>query len=192
MSWIIVGVIFYFISLITAGLVPLQTQEIDELTTISQITTTKKFQSLECIEDECNPRLSSNLEVHSYELEYIYNNTNDTTAQGYVTIDFTLKESINQLIYHAKRMVELDEPLLYEDGINRPVTMRKYPPNEYISLRLVSNNSQFTPNQYTLKQKFVVNLIDGHVGFYQSVYNDDDGTTGYIFFLEIYLVTNFI
>jgi hypothetical protein len=196
MSWIIAGVIFYCISLIIAGLIPLQTQEIDELTTISEITTTKKFQSLECIEDECNPRLSSNLEVHSYELEYIYNNTNDTTVQGYVTIDFTLKESTNQLIYHAKRMVELDEPLLYEDGINRPVIMRKYPSNEYISLRLVSTNSQFTPNRYRLKQKFVISLIDGHVGFYQSVYNDDDGTTEYryiyFFFREIFAIFYFI
>jgi hypothetical protein len=182
MSWIIAGVIFYCTSLISigslAGLVRQQTQEINEFTTISQVTTTKKFDSLECIEDECNPRLSSNLEVHSYELEYIYNNTNETIVQGYVIIDFTLKEPINQLIYHAKRMVELNEPLLYEEGIHQIITMRKYPPNDYISLRLASKNSQFTPNRYKLKQNFVVSLIDGHVGFYQSIYNDGNGKTG--------------
>jgi hypothetical protein len=183
MLWIIASVIFYCTSLITASFLPQGIQEINELSTISQITTTtttKKLDSLDCIEDECNPRLLSNIEVHSYQLEYIYNNTNDTTVQGYVIIDFKLKEPINQLIYHAKRLVGLNEPLLYEDGINRPVTMRKYPPNDYISLRLRSkNNSQFTPNQYSLKQKFVVNLIDGHVGFYQSLYNDGNGTMEY-------------
>jgi hypothetical protein len=176
MLWIIAGVLFYCISLSSAGLLPEQIQEINELATISQIVANTN--SLECIEDECNPRLASNIEVHRYELEYIYNNTNDTTVQGHVTIFFTLKEPINQLIYHAKRMVELDEPLLYEDDINRLVTMRKYPPNDYISLRLVTKNSSFTPNRYRLKQNFVVSLIDGHVGFYQSIYNDGNGTMG--------------
>jgi hypothetical protein len=191
MSCIIAGVLFCCTSLITvsllAGLVPQQTQEIDVLTTLSQIsiksstitTSIKKVDPSECIEDECNPRLSSNLEVHSYELEYIYNHTNETTVQGYVAINFTLKEPINQLIYHAKRMVKLEEPLLYEDGVHRLVTMRTYPPNDYISLRLVSKNSLFAPNRYSLKQKFVVSLIDGSVGFYQSTYKDSNGTTGY-------------
>lgn len=178
-----IGFIFYSISLITAGILPQTTQEINELTTISQViestTDDKNFDVSDCIEDECNPRLTSNLEVHSYELEYTYNNTNDTIVQGYVIIDFTLKEPVNQLIYHAKRMIEIDEPLLYEDGINRLVTMRKYSPNDYISLRLSSNDSQFTPNKYILKQKFVVSLIDGHVGFYQSIYHDGNGTMGY-------------
>ena len=57
--------------------------------------------------------------------------------------------------------------------------MRKYPPHDYISLRQPSNKSLFTPGQYRLQQKFVVSLIDGHVGFYQSIYNDGNGTRGY-------------
>jgi hypothetical protein len=183
MSWIIPGLILYCTSLIIAGRVPQSTPEIDvldiSLPTSTVSSTDKKLPALECIEDECNQRLVSRLEVHSYELEYIYNNTNDTTVQGQVTISFTLKEPINQLIYHAKRMVQLDEPTLYEDGVNHLVTMRKYPPNDYISLRLKSNNSVFAPNQYILKQKFVVSLIDGGVGFYQSMFKDGNGTRGY-------------
>ncbi len=179
MLWIITGVILYCTSLITADLASKSTQRITKVTTSSPIKNNKKQKLFECIGDECNPRLLSNVEVHSYELEYIYNTTNDTTVQGHVTINFTLKQPTNQLIYHAKRMVELKEPLLYEDGINRLVKMRKYPPHDYISLRLASNDSLFTPGEYRLQQKFVVSLIDGYVGFYQSIYNDGNGTRGY-------------
>ncbi|CAF0733249.1 unnamed protein product [Rotaria sordida] len=183
MSWIIVDVVFYCISLITvgalAGRISQSTQEVNTFVTplnISTIQTTQNLNQSTCIEDECNPRLLSDLEVHSYELEYIYNNINDTTVQGRVTIDFTLKQPINQLIYHAKRMLQLDEPVLYEDGVHRLVTMGKYPPHNYISLRLLLENSSFTPNRYSLKQKFIVSLIDGNVGFYQTLFNDGNGT----------------
>ena len=178
MSWIIPGVVLYCASLIIAGFIPLPTEEVNVLETSTLLLTTKKTNLVECIEDECNQRLTSHLEVHSYELEYIYNNTNQTTIQGHVTITFTLQEPIDQLIYHAKRMVRLDEPIIYEDGINRLVTMRKYSPHDYISLRLKANNSQFAPNEYILKQKFVVSLIDGGVGFYQSIFKDGNGTRG--------------
>jgi hypothetical protein len=174
MLWIIAGVI----SLITAGLVSQSTEKINEVTTSLPIKINKKQKLYECIEDECNPRLLAHIDVHSYELEYIYNSTKDTTVQGYVTIHFLLKQPIKQLIYHAKRMVKLDEPLLYEDGINRLVTMRKYPPHDYISLRLASNDSSFTPGHYSLQQRFVISLIDGYVGFYQSIYNDGNGVRG--------------
>lgn len=180
MSWIIAGVLLYGISLITASLIPQATKAIDEITTsLPKLRQKQQQDILECLEDECNPRLLSNLEVHTYELEYIYNNTNDTSIQGHVTIDFTLKEPTNQLIYHAKRMLELGEPFLYENGIHRLVTIRKYPPHDYVSLRLISNDSIFTPGQYKLQQRFVVSLIDGHVGFYQSLYIDGDGSIGY-------------
>jgi hypothetical protein len=189
MSWFIPGVILYCSSLIIAGLVPeslLESNASDiSLQTSTISSTTKKFDIKDCIEDECNQRLKSNLEVHSYELVYIYNNTNDTTVQGHVTINFILKEPINQLIYHAKRMVHLDEPILYEDGINLPVTMRQYAPNDYVSLSLKSNNSSFPPNRYVLKQNFIVSLIDGSVGFYQSTFKNGNGTRGY---MNIFLI----
>ncbi|CAF2967031.1 unnamed protein product [Rotaria sp. Silwood2] len=184
MSWIILSVAFYCTSLITAGLVsgliPQQIEEINTQATPSDVstieTTTINLDSSTCIEDECHPRLLSNLEVHNYDLEYIYNHINDTIVQGYVTINFTLKEPINQLIYHAKRMVQLGEPVLYEDGVHRLVTMRNYTPHDYISLCLLSKNSSFSPNRYSLKQKFVVSLIYGNIGFYQTLYNDGNGT----------------
>ena len=107
MLWIITGVIFYCISLITADLVSQPTPPTKKVTTTLPIKINKKPKLFECIGDECNPRLLSNIEVHSYELEYIYNKTKDTTVQGHVTINFTLHEPIKQLIYHAKRMVDL-------------------------------------------------------------------------------------
>ncbi|CAF1272229.1 unnamed protein product [Rotaria sp. Silwood1] len=185
MSRIIVSVVFFCTSLITIGLharlIPQQIQEVNTLSTLSDestIETTTDFDPSICIEGECNPRLLSNLEVHSYELEYIYNDISDITVQGHVTINFTLKEPTNQLIYHAKRMIELDEPVLYEDGVHRLVTMRTYSPHDYVSLQLLSKNSLFSANQYILKQKFIVSLIYGNIGFYQTLYNDGNGTIG--------------
>ena len=167
MRCLVVLALFYSTSLTTAGPV-LETTPAHETLDLG-----------ECIADECKPRLSSHVEVHSYELEYRYNSTNDTVVQGHVTIDFTLREPIDQLIYHAKRMVELHDVVLYEDGVHRLVTMRTYPPNDYISLRLVEQNASFAPNRYRIKQKFAVSLIDGNVGFYQGIYNDGNGTVGY-------------
>lgn len=161
--------------MITTSLVPPFTEQNIEITTLSSTTSQSSSATLECIEDECNPRLQSNIEVHIYELEYTCYSMNDTTVQGSVVIDFTLREPINQLIYHAKRMVSLEPPELYEDGINLPVTMQEYLPNDYLSLRLLTDNATFSPNRYQLKQKFVVNLTDGNIGFYQSVYNDGNG-----------------
>ncbi|CAF3616264.1 unnamed protein product [Adineta steineri] len=189
MSCIIFRILFYWTSLITigllAGVVPQQTQEIDIFTTVLENATTTtantaidKVNLSECIEDECNQRILADLEVHSYELEYIYKNNDDTTAQGLVTIDFTLKQPVKQLIYHGKRFVQLDEPVLYEDNINRLVTMRIYSPNDYISLQSLSNDSLFTPNRYSLKQRFIVNLTDGSIGFYQSAFKLGNGTKG--------------
>jgi hypothetical protein len=152
-------------------------------------TTTKIPDPAECVEDECNPRLSTYLEVHNYQLVYIYNNSNETTVQGHVTIDFTLKEPVSQIIYHAKRMAELYEPALFEDGVNRLVTMRKYAPNDYVSLRLASANGVFSPNRYSLQQKFVISLIDGNIGFYQSTYKEGNETMEYSY-LFFYLVVS--
>lgn len=165
--------------MITTSLVPPFTEQNIEITTLSSTTSQSSSAILECIEDECNPRLQSNIEVHIYELEYTCYSMNDTTVQGSVVIDFTLREPINQLIYHAKRMVSLEPPELYEDGINLPVTMQEYLPNDYLSLRLLTHNTTFSPNRYQLKQKFVVNLTDGNIGFYQSVYNDGNGKRRY-------------
>ena len=192
MSRIIASTILCCISLITAALrthlIPQQIPEVDALAKASETSTVlsafssttaaKSSGQLECIEDECKLRISTNLEVHSYDLEYIYTHMNETTARGSVIIDFTLKEPTNQLIYHGKRMIQLDKPALYEDGVLRLVTMRIYPPNDYISLRIAPNNSVFKPNRYRLKQTFVVSLIDGNVGFYQSLYNDGNRTVG--------------
>lgn len=165
MSWIIAGVLIFCIAFTATGPVVQTTEKPDE-------------DSLQCIDDECHPRLSSSIDVSSYEIEYTYNNLNETTIQGNVIIDFTIKEPTNQLIYHAKRMIELGEPVLSQDGIDRLVIMRQYPPNDYISLRLIGNESVFSPGQYLLKQNFLVSLIDGNVGFYQSLYKDGNGTIG--------------
>jgi len=179
-SWIIAGVIFYCASVITvgllAGLLPRRTQTITVLATPTPIITTTQDPSL-CVEDECNPRLLSDLLVHSYELEYMYNDTTQTNVQGQVTIEFTLKQPVRQLIYHSKRMITLEEPALYEDGVNRLVSMRKYIPNDYISLRPLTNSS-FPANRYRLIQKFVISLIDGNSGFYQSIFKDGNETMG--------------
>ncbi|CAF2088041.1 unnamed protein product [Rotaria magnacalcarata] len=184
MPWIRVSVLYCYISLMTVCLLAQTVPDnITEAITVaaesdtSTITaTTKSVVQSTCIEDECNPRLLSHLEVHNYELEYIYADINHTIVQGYVTINFTLKQPIKQLIYHAKFMVQLDAPALFEDGVNRLVAMRTYPTNDYISLRRMSDNSSFAPNRYILKQKFVVSLIYGNTGFYQSLYNDGNGT----------------
>lgn len=169
MSWIIAGVLICCIALTATGPVVQTTEKpisVDE-------------DSLPCIDDECHPRLLSSIDVYSYEIEYIYNNFTETTIRGNVIIDFTIKEPTTQLIYHAKRMIELGEPVLTQDGIDRLVIMRQYPPNDYISLRLIGNESVFSPGQYQLKQNFLVSLIDGNVGFYQSLYKDGNGTIGY-------------
>ncbi|CAF1112484.1 unnamed protein product [Adineta ricciae] len=181
MALITLIVIFYYLSLINAHFLPEPTEfhtifEQTSITTAAAPTT--KVDPSKCIDDECNARLAAKIEVHSYELEYIYNNTNQTVIQGEVTIHFTLKEPIQQLIYHGKRFIELEEPVLYEDGVNRLVSMRVYSPNDFISLRLMTTNSSFNPNRYTLKQRFRVSLVDGNIGFYQSVYKDSNGTAG--------------
>ena len=150
------------------------TQSIPTSPTTTELTTT--LDPSICVDDECNPRLSSDIVVRSYDLEYRYNDTQQTTAQGTVTITFELKQPIKQLIYHAKRMLQLDAPALFEDGVNRLVSMKSYAPHDYISLRLPTNDL-FAPNRYQLIQKFVVNLTDGNNGFYQSTYLDQDGST---------------
>ena len=179
MSWMITGVVFCSILLITNGFAPPFTEENIEITTRPLTTLNPQSDALKCIEDECNPRLQSKIEVHTYELEYTCYSMNDTTIQGSVVIDFTLREPINQWIYHGKRMVSPDQPELYEDGVNLPVTMREYLPSDYLSLRLLSENATFSPNRYQLKQKFVVNLTDGNLGFYQSLYTDRNRQRGY-------------
>lgn len=183
-SWIIVGVIFYCASVLTvgllAGLVPRRTQYITVIATptpIPQTTITITQDPSQCIDDECNPRLLSDLIVDSYELEYICNDTKQTTIEGLVTIAFTLKQPIKQLIYHAKGMIKVEEPAILEDGVYRIVSMRKYIPNDYISLRL-STDSLFVPNRYKLVQKFVVSLTDPSIGFYQSFFKDKNETMG--------------
>jgi hypothetical protein len=189
-SWIIAALIFYCASVITvgllAGLLPRRTQHITILATPTQITATSTSVTTPltttqdpsgCIDDECNPRLSSDLIVDSYELEYMYNDTRQTTVQGQVTIEFTLKQPVKQLIYHSKRMVKLEEPALFEDNVYMIVSMRKYTPNDYISLRL-SSNSLFAPNRYRLVQKFIVSLTDGNSGFYQNIFKDGNETMG--------------
>jgi len=177
-SWVIAAILFYCASVITvgllSGLLPRRTQHITILATATpSITTTQD--PFACIEDECIPRLSSNLTVDSYELEYMYNNTNQTIAQGKVTIEFTLNQQIKQLIYHSKRLLNLEEPEIYEDDVYRSVLMRLYTPNDYISLRLTSNDL-FTSNKYRLVQRFNVNLTDGNVGFYRNIFKDGNET----------------
>ena len=109
--------------------------------------------------------------MHNYKLEYRYNGTQQTSAEGQVTIRFTLKQPTQQLIYHSKRMLRLEQPALFENDVYRLVTMRTYPANDYISLRL-ANNLTFAANQYTLVQTFAVSLTDGNTGFYQTVFRD--------------------
>jgi hypothetical protein len=178
-SWIIAAILFYCASVVTvgllAGLLPRRTQHINILATATPSMTTAPDPS-KCIDDECEPRLSSDLIVDSYELEYMYNNTNQTTVQGKVTIEFTLKQPIKQLIYHSKGMLELEVPEIYENGACRSVLMRLYPLNDYISL-LRTTNTLFAANNYKLVQKFNVNLTDGNVGFYQNVFKDGNETT---------------
>lgn len=197
--WLIAAIVFYCASLLTvgllAGLLPRRTKYITIVATPTQLsstastttgfprttsTTTTELTTTSdpsiCIDDECNPRLSSDIVVRSYDLAYRYNDTQQTTAQGTVTITFELKQPIKQLIYHAKRMLQLDAPALFEDGVNRLVSMRSYAPHDYISLRLPTNDL-FAPNRYQLIQKFVVNLTDDNNGFYQSTYLDQDGST---------------
>jgi len=176
-SWIIAALLFYVASVVTvgllSGLLPRRIQHITILATPtpSISNTTLSPDPSQCIDDECNPRLLSDIIVEKYQLEYLYNNTNQTTIQGEVIIEFILKQPIKQLIYHSKRMLKLESPELYEDNVCRTVLMRLYKPNDYISLYRTSNDS-FSPNKYILKQKFLVNLIDGNVGFYQNIYKD--------------------
>ncbi|UJR08425.1 hypothetical protein I4U23_012695 [Adineta vaga] len=196
-SWLIAAGIFYCASLITvgllAGLLPRRTQQITVIavptdsnststttlrpttTTTTTTTTSSSQNSSICIEDECHPRLLSDLIVHSYQLEYMYNDTKQTTMKGRVTIEFTLKQPTKQLIYHSKRMIELEEPALFEDEIYQFITMRKYLPNDYISLRL-SSNSSFPRNRYRLIQNFAISLTSKDVGVYQTIFNDGTNT----------------
>lgn len=202
-SYLIAAVVFYCASVLTvglmAGLIPKRTQYITVVvtatppdsttatttssppssppitlsTTASPITTTAD-PSL-CQGAECDPRLTSDLIVQSYQLEYRYTSSGLTAIPATVTIDFTLKQPVEQLIYHAKRLVQLDEPALFENNVNRLVTMRTYPPNDYVTLRL-NTNARFPASQYRLIQNFVVNVTDGNAGFYESFYKDEDGS----------------
>jgi len=179
-SWIIAAVLFYCASVVTvgllAGLLPRRTQHITIYGTPTATSITTTADPTICIDDECNPRLLSNLTVHNYQLEYIYNNTDQTTAQGNVTIEFTLNQPITQLIYHSKRLVLGDPDIIEVEGnVYHSVSMRLYAPNDYISLRL-STNTPFPANRYKLVQAFVVNLTDGNVGFYQNIFKDGNET----------------
>jgi len=180
-SWIIAALLFYLASLVTAGLLagflPRRTQNISILGTPTSTSTTTAEDPSICLEDECNPRLLTDIIVHNYTLEYMYNSTEQTTVQGQVTIEFTLIQPVKQLIYHSKRMLRLENPVLFEAGVYRSVLMRQYLPNDYISIRLPSNEL-FAPNQYKLVQSFAVNLTDGNLGFYQTIFNDGHETTG--------------
>ena len=195
--WIIAAVLFYCISVVGVGLLvgfvfkrtdhvnvvvspsPVSSTSPRTLSTSTRATTTGRpvvsttttTDAAGCIGDECNPRLSTDLVVHNYKLEYLYNGTQQTSAEGLVTIRFTLKQPTQQLIYHSKRMLRLEQPALFENDVYRLVTMRTYPANDYISLRL-ANNLPFAANQYSLVQKFAVSLTDGNTGFYQTVFRD--------------------
>ena len=144
-------------------------------TTGTTVTTTTVHPS-DCQEDECFPRLQSDLIVQSYQLEYRYSSSEQTAIPATVTIDFTLKQPVKQLIYHAKRLAKLEEPALFENNVNRLVRMRTYAPNDYVTLTLTSD-ARFPPNQYRLIQNFMVNVTDGNAGFYQSFFQDEDGST---------------
>ncbi len=176
-SWIITALLFYCASVVTvgllSGLLPRRTQHVSILGTATQPTTTSN--PLTCIDDECNPRLLSNLTVDYYELEYMYNTTEQTTVQGQVTIEFTLHQPIRQLIYHSKRMLALEPPILVGGEVNRSVSMKLYVPNDYISLRLTTNDL-FELNKYKLVQRFVIDLTDGTEGFYQTIFQDGNET----------------
>jgi hypothetical protein len=176
-SWIFAALLFYCASVVTVGLLagflPRRTQHITILATPTPSMTT--LDPTACDGDECNPRLASDLIVHTYELEYIYNSTEETTVQGQVTINFTLNQPTRQLIYHAKRLLRLEPPAVFENGANRLVSMRLYAPNDYISLRLTPN-ALFEANTYRLVQRFTVNLTDGNVGFYQNIFKDGNET----------------
>ncbi|CAF1318772.1 unnamed protein product [Adineta ricciae] len=179
-SWIIIAIVFYCASLVTvgllAGLLPRRIQYITVLETSSLPTTVTQNPS-ECVEDECNSRLLSDLIVDSYELEYICNDIKQTTMEGQVTINFQLRQPIKQLIYHAKEMIELKDAILFENGVQHAISMKRYLPNDYLSLRLV-NNSLFPNSQYKLKQKFVINLLNPSIGFYQSLFQDTNQING--------------
>lgn len=183
-SWIIIAVLFYCASVTTVGLLagflPRRTRHITILATPTPTPTSTSITTTEdpsiCIDDECNPRLLSDLIIENYELEYMYNNSEQTILQGQVIINFQLKQPIKQLIYHSKRMSKLENPALYEDGVYRLISMRQYLPNDYISLRLLNNNS-FAPNKYKLVQKFLVDVADGNVGFYQNIFKDGNQIT---------------
>ncbi|CAF1059093.1 unnamed protein product [Adineta ricciae] len=164
----------------TTGSVPITTTTGTITTTTGTITTTTGTMTTTqdpslCVEDECNPRLSSDVIVHSYQIQYTYNDSKQTIVRGQVTIEFTLKQPIKQLIYHSKEMVELEEPALFEDEVYRFISMRTYVRNDYVSLRLMSN-SLFARNRYRLVQNFAVKLTDSNVGFYQTIYKDGDNT----------------
>jgi hypothetical protein len=178
-SWIIAALLFYCASLATVGLLvsflPRRTQHITILGTPTSTSIITIDDPSICIDDECNPRLLTDIIVHNYTLEYMYNSTEQTTVQGQVTIEFTLVQPIKQLIYHSKRMLKLENPVLFEAGVYRSVLMRQYPPNDYVSLRL-PNNELFAPNQYKLVQSFVISLTDSDVGFYESIFNDGNET----------------
>jgi hypothetical protein len=176
-SWIIVAVLFYWASVITvgllAGLLPRRVHHITIYATPppDPPATTPPDPSA-CDGDECNPRLVSDLMVESYDLEYSYTSIEQTTAQGQVKIHFNLKQPVQQLIYHAKRLLNVQAPMLIQDGVHQHVSMRGYPPNDYLSLRLMDNKPFVEDVLYSLTQNFTVNLTDGNVGFYQNVFKD--------------------
>ena len=177
-SWIFAVLLFYCASVVTVGLLagflPRRTERIKYIGTPTQPAPVTPDPA-NCIADECNLRLASNITVHTYDLEYRYNSTTDTTVQGRVTIDFTLYEPIVQLIYHGKRLLNLEPPSLIEDNECRMISMRQYIPNDYISLRLTTNGA-FKPTRYKLTQRFTVNITDGNVGFYQNIFKDGNET----------------
>ena len=179
-SWIIIAVVFYCASLVTvgllAGLLPRRIEYVTVLETSSLPTTVTQDPS-ECVEDECSSRLVSDLMVDMYELEYICNDIKQTTMEGRVTIHFQLRQPIKQLIYHVKDMIELEEAMLFENDVQHTISMKRYLPNDYLSLRLV-NNSLFPNGQYKLKQKFVINLLNPSIGFYQSLFQDKNQING--------------
>lgn len=177
-AWIIVAVLFYCASVITVGLLAgLLPRRIHHITIYATPppdtpTTTTIPDPSACEGDECNPRLVSDLMVHTYDLEYLYTSTEQTIIQGQVKINFNLKQPIQQLIYHAKRLLNLQTPLLMQDGVHQHTSMRIYPPNDYISLRLMDNKPFVEDVPFLLIQNFTVNLTDGNVGFYQNVFKD--------------------
>lgn len=126
-----------------------------------------------CIDDECNPRLSTDVIVHGYEVIYQINAMNQTLIQGKVTIRFRLKQPLKQIIYHAKEMIFLETPSLSEDGVDRLVSMRFYGPNDYVSLTPIQSEF-FASNDYELVQTFVISVTSRSTGFYRTDFTDDD------------------